>query len=136
MSADTCPPLYVPTRSECNAMKDQARSELLAAGINTKRWNLEAMGCCCGSHIEDVEPEGAAGSLPAAVDPLANAALDTEYHDHWDQRLADPETETCGGWIGEPDLLSCERPRAHTGGHAAVLGMDSDVNDWVRWPAI
>lgn len=60
MSADTCLPLYLPTRSECNSMKDQARAELLAAGINTDRWNLAAMGCGCGSHIEDVEPEAAA----------------------------------------------------------------------------
>lgn len=93
MSADTCPPLYVPTRSECNAMKDRARAEQLAAGINPQRWNMDAMGCGCGSHIEDLEPMSAAESLPAAVEPLTNAVLDADYHDYWDQRLADPERD-------------------------------------------
>ncbi|POH58935.1 hypothetical protein [Arthrobacter glacialis] len=131
MSADTCPPFFVPTRSECNAMKEQSRSELLAAGISPERWNLDAMGCSHGDrlsdHIEDVEP--------TVVELMNSAALDTEYHDHWERRLSDPETETCGGWSGEPNLLNCERPRAHAGAHAAVLGMDSNANDWVRWSA-
>ncbi|KRE72613.1 hypothetical protein [Arthrobacter sp. Soil762] len=52
--ADVCPPLYVPTRSECNAAKEQARETMLAAGLSPLKWQLDAMGCSCGSHIEDL----------------------------------------------------------------------------------
>lgn len=55
MSPDVCPPLYVPTRSECNAMKEQSKAFLIGAGLNPLKWQLDAMGCSCGSHIEDVQ---------------------------------------------------------------------------------
>ncbi|MCO4276102.1 hypothetical protein NG701_17005 [Pseudarthrobacter sp. HLT3-5] len=55
MSADdVCPPLYVPTRSECNAMKEQSKAFLIGAGLSPLKWQLDAMGCSCRSHIEDV----------------------------------------------------------------------------------
>ncbi|MET3349606.1 UNVERIFIED_ORG: hypothetical protein ABID57_001278 [Arthrobacter sp. UYEF1] len=53
-AADQCPPLYVPTRSECNEAKAQAKQSLLTAGLSPLKWQLDAMGCSCGSHIEDV----------------------------------------------------------------------------------
>lgn len=54
MSPDECPPLYVPTRSECDAAKEQAREAMLGAGLSPLKWQLDAMGCSCGGHIEDV----------------------------------------------------------------------------------
>lgn len=64
MSRDECPPLYVPTRSECDAAKEQAREAMLGAGLSPLKWQLDAMGCSCGScgsHIEDMPTSNTSG---------------------------------------------------------------------------
>lgn len=59
---DTCPPLYIPTRSECLAAMAQSRQELLEAGLDPARWDFDGMTCSHGerpgSHIEDVPGSG------------------------------------------------------------------------------
>lgn len=86
--------------------------------------------------------------VPAPPGPSAGggtvtgAELDTEYHDWQEHALAAgwSHGELCQQWGtvqwggAFEDGLECERPAGHDGEHAAVLGMDPDVNDWVRWP--
>lgn len=59
---DVCPPLYIPKRSECIADLAQSRQELIEAGLDPERWDLDGMTCGHaqgpGSHIEDVPASG------------------------------------------------------------------------------
>lgn len=67
---------------------------------------------------------------------MTRAELDTEYHGRWDidqKSLTGDPSAACNRWSGEGLGLNCMRPVGHVGDHAAVLGMDPDVNDWVRW---
>lgn len=50
-----CPPIYIHMRSECNEALEEARRVMVGAGITPDRWNLAAMGCGHGQHVEDVE---------------------------------------------------------------------------------